>query len=326
MARTGITYQDVKTAIDEIMAEGLNPTIAGLRERLGTGSFSTISEHLKHWRQEQHEKPTATARTPAPDALSGLMQNLWVQAKDEANKELAEYKAKIEQELRSALEEKNQALKAALDTEGKNRWLEDKNTQLQNECLNQQQEVGRLQAKVEQLDESRLEALNQLATNKSEHQEQLQRWQDKNATLQQSLAENALELKKLTEQFQQQLIEERTRAEKTDQRWLAQLDEARQKIKLFEQDALTVQKKQSQQLTEQHKQLEQLNSRLQAEANLISEKLRQVEKAQNTSNQALLIELQQTKQQLSDVQYDMNIQIERMVQKAALIGIHWQLI
>ncbi|OPX55578.1 replication region DNA-binding N-term [Oceanospirillum multiglobuliferum] len=326
MARTGITYQDVKTAIDELLAEGMNPTIAGLRERLGTGSFSTISEHLKQWRQEQHDRPSLTSRTPAPDALSGLMQSLWLQAKDEASKELAEYKEKIEQELRNALEEKNQALKAALDTESKNRWLEEKNSQLQTECQSQQHETGRLQAKIEHLKEANSEAKKQLDANKSEYKQQLQDWQDKNASLQQLLAENRLEIQKLAEQFQQQLKEERDRAEQTDQRWLAQLDEARQKIKQLETDWLASQKKQSQQQADQHKQLAIQQEHLHAKLEQHSQKLQQVEEAQieraKTMQQAVeqsMLKLHQEQQ--ADIQ-----QLEMLFRKASLVGINWQLV
>lgn len=325
MARTGITYQDVKNAIDDMLAQGLNPTIAGLRERLGTGSFSTISEHLKLWRQEQQHRPALTTNTPAPDTLSGLMQSLWLQAKDEATKELADYKEKIEQELRAALEEKNQALKTALDTESKNRWLEEKNNQLQAACQNQQHEAGRLQAKIEHLEEANAEAKKQLSVNQAEHKQQLQDWQDKNASLQQLLAESRVEIQTLAEQFQLQLKEERERAEQTDQRWLAQLDDARQKTKQLETDWLASQKKQSQQQADQFKQLAIQQEHLQTKLEQQYQKLQQVDESQiehvQTMQRAIehaILKLHQEQQ--ADIQ-----RLERLFRKASLIGINWQL-
>ena len=50
MGRLGIGYKDVERAINEILAKDLNPTVDRIRELLGTGSKTTIVNHLKSWR------------------------------------------------------------------------------------------------------------------------------------------------------------------------------------------------------------------------------------------------------------------------------------
>ncbi|MBB1488754.1 DNA-binding protein [Oceanospirillum sediminis] len=231
MARSGISYDEVKLAIDEMLAEGLNPTIAGLREKLGTGSFTTISEHLKRWRGERQEKPVAATGTPAPETLSGMMQSLWQQAREEANKELEQYKEKIDQEVKSALEEKQKALESALETEKKNSWLEDKNTELQNRISESERLTGQLQEQNQALTEEVELAGKQLEAVKKTAKEQQDAHLEKESELQQALDEQKDAVAEISKGFQQQLSEERKRSEQSEQHWLSQLDSERQKNK-----------------------------------------------------------------------------------------------
>jgi len=50
MARTGVTYNDIAKAAEAIKNYGQEPTVDRVRERLGTGSKSTIAPLLKRWR------------------------------------------------------------------------------------------------------------------------------------------------------------------------------------------------------------------------------------------------------------------------------------
>jgi len=52
MARPGITFLDVKDAIAELQGQEKNITVDHIREVLGTGSRSTINNHLKTWRSQ----------------------------------------------------------------------------------------------------------------------------------------------------------------------------------------------------------------------------------------------------------------------------------
>jgi len=53
MPRHGISYEQVVEAADKIVTEGRQPTIKAVRKELGTGSESTILEHLRKWRENQ---------------------------------------------------------------------------------------------------------------------------------------------------------------------------------------------------------------------------------------------------------------------------------
>ena len=49
-----ITTEQIHATADQLASEGIKPTQTAVRERLGGGSFTTIVEALKTWRQEQH--------------------------------------------------------------------------------------------------------------------------------------------------------------------------------------------------------------------------------------------------------------------------------
>ncbi len=329
MARIGISYDEVKQAIDEMLSEGQNPTIAGLRERLGTGSFTTISEHLKRWRNDRHEKPVMATGAPTPDTLSGMMQTLWQQAREEANKELESYKEKIDEEIKKALEEKQKALQTALDTEGKNRWLEEKNNTLLLQATDQQRTIGQQEILLEQQKEQLDLAKQQLAAVKETAKTQREDAIVEKEALQEKLNDGQKNILELSKDFQQQLKEERSRAEHSEQHWLSQLDNERQKAKQLS-ELLNVEKETQQKLSSIVEllkiKLEQLETKNQQASQQILEqvtgKIQQFSQQAERSRQQDQINSNENIQQLSE---QIMAQLERIeAGKTMLWGINWQ--
>lgn len=77
MARSGIRYEEVKEVAETLLTHGLNPTIQRVREQLGTGSNTTISEHLKRWQQQMAETPRAVLPPTVPEAVTHAMETFW---------------------------------------------------------------------------------------------------------------------------------------------------------------------------------------------------------------------------------------------------------
>ncbi len=77
MARSGIRYEDVQEAAETLLGRGLNPTIQRVRELLGTGSNTTISEHLKHWQQQLAESPKAVLPPAVPETVMTALESFW---------------------------------------------------------------------------------------------------------------------------------------------------------------------------------------------------------------------------------------------------------
>lgn len=51
MSRPGVTQADIEQAATALQSRGKNPTVDSVREFLGTGSKSTITRHLRAWKQ-----------------------------------------------------------------------------------------------------------------------------------------------------------------------------------------------------------------------------------------------------------------------------------
>ena len=81
MARTGITYLEVTTAIDKIIASGDEPTIQKIRDTLGTGSPNTIHRFLTQWRSARPVEQRKAVELPA-DLAAALLKEIERQAAD----------------------------------------------------------------------------------------------------------------------------------------------------------------------------------------------------------------------------------------------------
>ena len=56
-----LTPEQVFQCADQLVLEGKNPTIAALRERLGSGSVTTIHKYLSQWKTQQQQKSLSSA-------------------------------------------------------------------------------------------------------------------------------------------------------------------------------------------------------------------------------------------------------------------------
>ena len=94
-----ITKEQVADAAAAIQAEGLEPTYINVRERLGSGSFSTIQKYLKDWRGSGAEIKPGAAELPEPfrEVLQRFGLEAWravsVWAKDELDEARKDFEA-----------------------------------------------------------------------------------------------------------------------------------------------------------------------------------------------------------------------------------------
>ena len=77
MARSGIRYEDVKNTAEILLGRGLNPTIQRVRELLGTGSNTTISDHLKSWQQQMADAPKVVLPPTVPETVMTALDAFW---------------------------------------------------------------------------------------------------------------------------------------------------------------------------------------------------------------------------------------------------------
>ena len=87
-----LTTQDIHATADTLAEQGIKPTLAEVRKALGGGSFTTISDAMKTWRQEQQtEQQLQQIDLPSSidERLKSLGAEMWQSAINIANDRLA---------------------------------------------------------------------------------------------------------------------------------------------------------------------------------------------------------------------------------------------
>jgi transketolase len=79
MARPGVGVEKITEAIRELEARGKEPTVTAIRERLGSGSYSTIGAVLADWRRERASE-ARPAVPESPDIVRNMVNQLWAEA------------------------------------------------------------------------------------------------------------------------------------------------------------------------------------------------------------------------------------------------------
>jgi chromosome segregation ATPase len=79
MARPGVGIERITEVIRELEAQGKEPTVTAIRERLGQGSFSTIGAVLADWRRERASEARPAVPEP-PESMRHLVNQLWAEA------------------------------------------------------------------------------------------------------------------------------------------------------------------------------------------------------------------------------------------------------
>ena len=171
MARTGIEEKDVYRVANELVESGQEPTLQAIREKLGSGSFATISAHLKKWREQKiKESPIPEL----PDALIVSLKQIWATAFREATAQFDSARLAWETE-RKKLADENENLLTEIqklettvgeeqnhrkDAEAKAEGFTKIKQGLENELRDAREKLASLQGKLEANDERLKETLS----------------------------------------------------------------------------------------------------------------------------------------------------------------------
>ena len=107
-SRPGITYEDVADAAQQLVAQGKNPTIEIIRLLTGTGSNTTIAQHLKVWKNRQAQTKFSMKEDLPPEIVL-TVKGLWEEIINEAEEKVTAIKQECEQTI-AALKEQNKNL------------------------------------------------------------------------------------------------------------------------------------------------------------------------------------------------------------------------
>lgn len=94
-----LTTQQVHATADNLQEKGIKPTLSEVRKALGGGSFTTISDAMKSWRQE-HQDEQELKQVELPSAINERLQalgaDMWQTALDIAHDRLAKEREALE--------------------------------------------------------------------------------------------------------------------------------------------------------------------------------------------------------------------------------------
>ncbi|MDX1506627.1 MAG: DNA-binding protein [Woeseiaceae bacterium] len=112
-AQSSDTRTATREAADQLLAEGIKPSVKLIRERLGRGSDTTIASALKEWWQELAERLfEQQGRPEVPEPLWEAVNSLWSAALEAAGKTFDAERESVEMARDKALEERDAALLA----------------------------------------------------------------------------------------------------------------------------------------------------------------------------------------------------------------------
>ncbi|TGP43006.1 hypothetical protein EN873_44785, partial [bacterium M00.F.Ca.ET.230.01.1.1] len=109
-----ITREQILETASKLAEQGIKPTQTNVRESLGGGSFTTISEVLREWRQDQDQTAQlqqVVIPSDITDRTQVLIAQVWETAQTLANDRLVKE--------REALEHKEALINAEIDEANK---------------------------------------------------------------------------------------------------------------------------------------------------------------------------------------------------------------
>lgn len=111
-----ITEQQIHQIADALDQQGIKPTLAAVRSKLGGGSYTTISEAMKSWRSHQLKKELSAMQV-IPDQVKEIMdqanQTIWQMAISIAEERLQSQRQSFIDEKAMLEETRNEALEMA---------------------------------------------------------------------------------------------------------------------------------------------------------------------------------------------------------------------
>ncbi|SRR5579883_10580 len=142
MGRPGITYQDVVNAANQLLGQGKSPTIEHIRAFLGTGSSTTINNHLRTWKLEQGESQQLAMKEHLPAEWVFLMKGLWEKLVTQSEEQVTS----IENNYQKTLTDISQELEKYKTNNHRwqqlyNQWLKEKENHVQEKISLEKQHI-----------------------------------------------------------------------------------------------------------------------------------------------------------------------------------------
>ncbi|MGP9766420.1 DNA-binding protein [Halomonas sp. AOP13-D3-9] len=221
MARNGIQYSDVQQAIDTLQARGDTPSVQRIRDVLGTGSFTTISDHFRQWRSEREQNRDVPPPRGVPEVVVTMASELWREAQEVANQTLLHYREDADRQVADAQQLAEEAKQQAANAEQRESALAEhlRHIEQRMEALNR--ELAASQTSEHHWHQQAETALKEVAQLK-----QAQQQLENQFGVQRDAHSQALNEQQVA--WEQRLAQEEQRHEAAEGRLMAMLDSAQQ--------------------------------------------------------------------------------------------------
>ncbi|MCH4813180.1 DNA-binding protein [Vreelandella neptunia] len=316
MARNGIQYSDVQQAIDELLTRGDTPSVQRIRDVLGTGSFTTISDHFRLWRSEREQNRDVPPPKGVPEVIVTKASELWREAQDVANQALLHYREDANRQVADAQQDAEDAKQQAANAEQRESALAEhlRHMEQRIEALNRELAASQTSehhwhqlAETTQKDIAQLKQVNQQLEAQIETQRET----------------HSRDLKEQQAAWEQRLSQEELRHEAAEGRLMAMLDSAQQ-ARAQEEKGYQKRHQQSEQrietLSQELKTKQQALHQLQLETSEREQQLNE-QKQQVTS---LEKQLHVLSQQLDEAKTALSDQAQQHVERETALQQAWQ--
>jgi chromosome segregation ATPase len=231
MARHGVDFETVKQAALKLLSKGISPSVQRVRELLGTGSNSTIAEHLKIWREQHAAKKVHHLPASLPPELIASFETLWQTAMEHAEKHLTDVKEALEKQEEELTQEKIVADKTISDLKSQ---LDSLNQKMDEKTRENQALQTSLAVATERF-QNQADEINAL---KQQHELRLKHLHDEKHQvidevnkLQAEITHYKKEISNQTEKQRAVLAAERLLQEESEKRWIQIIDQSRSETK-----------------------------------------------------------------------------------------------
>jgi len=231
MARLGVDYETVKQTAVKLLSQGAAPSVQKIREALGTGSNTTIAEHLKVWREEYAKKAIHHLPANMPKELISVFEVLWQTAMEQAQNQLAEYKQAVDSKCQAALHAQQDAEKCVIDSKQK---MAELSSTLEQEIADKH----KVNTELAVISERLIKQDQAFDSQGNQYEERLKRAYDEKDKLETQYQQLHNEAKILQEKLslqaqkhQNSLNQQITLHEQSENRWLSLIDRAKQEVK-----------------------------------------------------------------------------------------------
>jgi len=220
MSRPGIEYESVERAACHLLSQGQHPSVQKIRDILKTGSNTTIAKHLKNWQANFATKRSPALPEDVPEDLMNPLDDIWALAREKAEESYQQHKEEFEAKLEAAVTAQAETIIEIEAKDGQIKTLQSKLSTLQETLRDTELQLSQLQGEHTTQTSELEKNYSELARTHELLKEQTEFFDSERQRIA-SVNENTLK-------------HEQERSLATENRFLNEIDQLRQEVKLQE--------------------------------------------------------------------------------------------